>query len=397
MTACPRCGAPSPVRLAPDAPCDACRSLDAWSRIGAEGPLVIERKDIERSEARARGDARRARLLAYAALAASVAAVGASGAALFVACKAFSGRPVGDPHAIANSLRAASVRALVFAGVAVVLTIATTRLRARRSLILTSLRSGAAVLGVAALLTGLVSLFRVSAYGSFADLKMPAPAAMEGFGPSAQRVMRSTVVVFAPDEDGDATQPAIGTASIVRRSDDRAILLTCAHVAVPWSVVGARVDLEKVSPLWLVFADGRAARGSVVWVGEPPLDVALVDVPIADPPPALTVLPSAARLNAGDEVFFVPNPLLHGFAVHQGSVAMRETHETPAGVFDLIDTDLPVVSGDSGSGLFDGTGRLVGVNTWRAVGRGSTRGISLPTEVIANATEALNSIPEGTR
>jgi len=56
--------------------------------------------------------------------------------------------------------------------------------------------------------------------------------------------------------------------------------------------------------------------------------------------------------------------------------------QSPAGTYDLLFTDLPVIPGDSGSGLFDGEGRLVGLNTWTRLGEGGAHGISLPSETM---------------
>ena len=76
---------------------------------------------------------------------------------------------------------------------------------------------------------------------------------------------------------------------------------------------------------------------------------------------------------------FVPNPYRAGWKVIHGQLLRREPHRTPAGTYELLYIDLPVIPGDSGSGLFDARGQLVGVNTWsRGRANGAPQGITLP-------------------
>jgi S1-C subfamily serine protease len=89
-------------------------------------------------------------------------------------------------------------------------------------------------------------------------------------------------------------------------------------------------------------------------------------------------------------VTFVPNPYRAGWFVKHGQLLRRETHRTPAGDFDLLYTDLPVTHGDSGSGLFDAEGRLVGLNTWtRVYPDGDSHGISLPSSAMRELVDAI--------
>ena len=45
-------------------------------------------------------------------------------------------------------------------------------------------------------------------------------------------------------------------------------------------------------------------------------------------------------------------------------------------------TDLNVLPGDSGSGLFDTNNRLIGLNTWRGYDSSGPVGISLPSDTM---------------
>ena len=52
---------------------------------------------------------------------------------------------------------------------------------------------------------------------------------------------------------------------------------------------------------------------------------------------------------------------------------------------------MPVTHGDSGSGLFDAEGNLVGLNTWTHVrDDGPSQGISLPSSTMHALVEAID-------
>jgi S1-C subfamily serine protease len=88
-------------------------------------------------------------------------------------------------------------------------------------------------------------------------------------------------------------------------------------------------------------------------------------------------------------VTFVPDPYRSGWSVEHGKIVRRDTHHTPAGTYDLLVTDLRVLPGDSGSGLYDVRGQLVGLNTWTGVEDGHARGISLPSEAMQQLVVAI--------
>jgi S1-C subfamily serine protease len=199
----------------------------------------------------------------------------------------------------------------------------------------------------------------------------------------AARVMDATVVIVAPDRDGDLRGASLGTGAVVAASEGRALIVTCSHVAIPYVAVGAFRDVAAALDVWVELADGRQAPGRVVWTAAPPLDVALVEVRVDSPPEPVPILRSTEGIEADEAVFFVPNPLRRGFRVDNGKVIRREGHDTPAGHFSLLFTTLPVEQGDSGSGLFDARGRLIGLNTWQRKSRFEHQGISLPAEALA--------------
>jgi S1-C subfamily serine protease len=204
-----------------------------------------------------------------------------------------------------------------------------------------------------------------------------------------ERIAAATAVIVAPDHDGDASSPGIGSGAIIGRDRDRAWIVTCSHVAMPYAAVAAWRDPDTAQPVWVQLHDGRSAQGTITWAAPPPLDVALVEIEINDPPEPIEISRATSTLEAGAPVMFVPNPYRDGWMIHHGEIEKRRMHQTPAGPYSLLYTSLPVQPGDSGSGLFDSRGMLIGLNTWARFEVGGSRGISLPSETLQALVDAV--------
>jgi S1-C subfamily serine protease len=363
---CPSCRVRGAVPLLPDTVCPACQATEAWTRY-ADSTLVIGTDDIAAAVARRR-DARPAlggRLLALLPLV--LGAVLAAGAGL--AARALLSRrgPAGLAAILENERRALAL----LAGYALVVV-------------------GAGVPGA----LGAMGWYEMA--GGFALEHLAMPARLP-FGEGAvDRIQAATAIVVSGDEDGDFSSPRLGTGSIIAADAARAWIVTCSHVAMPYVSPGAWRDPATARPVWVELSDGRAAVGTVSWTARPPLDVALVEVHVADPPRPVAIAAGSTHATASADVLFVPNPLRLGWLVHRGQVVKRESHDTPAGDYSLLFTDLPVQPGDSGSGLFDAAGAIVGLNTWAGLTPGAPRGISLPAEVMRQMVDSIRAEHPGT-
>jgi len=245
------------------------------------------------------------------------------------------------------------------------------------------------VVGAAALVVGLSAWLVEGNFGG-AYTTMPAREQL-GVPSHVQRVLDATVVVLAPGADGDARELALGTGAVIARDDTRAWIVTCSHVAIPYAAVGTWRSARDAQPVWVQLSDGRQGPATVRWVAPPPIDVVVIELPIEHPPEAVPIAESSDVLQPQSPVLFVPLPYRSGWQVLHGVLERRETHHTPAGVYDLLYTDLPVIPGDSGSGLYDEHGDLVGLNTWTRSEDGRAEGISLPSETMRGLVDAIRA------
>ncbi|MHC4547776.1 MAG: S1 family peptidase [Planctomycetota bacterium] len=379
---CPLCRAQLTVRLEPGEVCPDCRSADAWHQYGGR-KLVIGREDLAAAAARRRGDV--ARPLSWAHLLSVAAGIGVV-LSILATMGNFTWARLAPLDVlqenwlgVARWTVLAGLATLAAGGVAIV---RLRRSRSYRSAPLIGLNLTATVVGTAALvLGGVYWLYAVNLFG-WQHVSVPPLSGAAARTPLTRSIMDATTVILAPDGDGDARGMAIGSGAVISAAGDRAWVVTCRHVAMPYAATAAFRDVARAHPVWVYFSDGRSAPGRVSWTAQPPLDVAIVSVAIENPPAPVPISPDAGAVGADARVCFVPNPFRTGWRAHHGRVLKREPHRTPAGEYSLFLTDLPVLPGDSGTGLFDHDGRLVGLNFYLRSDEGRPQVISLPAETM---------------
>lgn len=388
---CPSCHQAGPARLVPGEVCASCAAQQAWADADAAGVLVVDQASI--AAALERRQAARTpwwqRPLVFVPALVSLAVAGGAAWALAAHLAAHPIAPLrvilDDLHAAARLALWTGIGALI---VGIVLLVRTRRRRHFRRGPLLVAHALAIIAGASSAAIGGASLLGDRPYRA-AHITMPARESLD-ISTAVDRVMAATVVLVAPDGEGDARRAALGSGAIVASDAHSAWIVTCSHVAMPYAAVGSWRKPEDAQPVWVQLSDGREGKGFVRWAAPPPIDIALVELAIADPPAPVQIARDAQRLPLGTDVMFVPNPYRDGWLVHRGSLVRKDTHQSPAGTYALLVTDLPIIPGDSGSGLFDTRGQLIGLNTWFKVERGLAEGISLPSEamtVLADAVE----------
>ncbi|HEU4731457.1 MAG TPA: serine protease [Kofleriaceae bacterium] len=392
---CPACKTVGPVRLYPGQVCAACEAQAAWSRYGEADRLVIDRGAIDAAIQRRAGEAagepvwRRA--LVWVAPAVTLALAAVTGWCLW---RLLGARAIGPLGALLSELLGAARWATVVGLVAIIGgVVALVRMRRRRHFRRLGILAShllAIVAGCTAVVIGLLHWIGLSGGFGGEYTSMPARSSL-GESSQVERIINATVVVLAPGADGDARELAMGTGAVVAADDHRAWIVTCSHVAMPYAAVGAYRRARDAQPVWVQLSDGREGRAVVRWTAPPPLDVVLVELPIAHPPDPVVIAADTSTVQAAASVTFVPNPYRAGWKVLHGELIRREPHRTPAGTYDLLYTDLPVTHGDSGSGLYDAHGQLIGLNTWTLVGGAGSQGISLPSETMRVLVDAIHA------
>ncbi len=201
--------------------------------------------------------------------------------------------------------------------------------------------------------------------------------------------MRANVVVRTSSR-GLMGSMMIGSGVIVRLAGEGTLILTNRHVIDPkykdsrsGPVASAEVDVY--------FCGGEKVSGAVRWVHPDGADLALVECRPSDlesPAEAHVKLPASAPVGA--EVFAVGNPMDLGWTYTKGVISNVRELTVNGRALRVFQTQTPINEGNSGGGLYDSTGWLVGINTWTQ-SKGVAEGLSFAIAV-EHAEEVLKDL-----
>ncbi|MFA5794799.1 MAG: trypsin-like peptidase domain-containing protein [Candidatus Brocadiia bacterium] len=166
-------------------------------------------------------------------------------------------------------------------------------------------------------------------------------------------VSPATVILFCIVKRDGKTGQSTGTGFIVDKK--KGYVLTNEHVVA---------EAESIT---VVLQDERELEAKVVGVDPRPSDVAVVQ--ITNPPPDLSqaVLGDSNKVEVGEFVVAIGNPLNVGYSLTMGVVsALREMEKDEDPIMELeshIQTDVAINQGNSGGPLINLRGEVVGINS----------------------------------
>jgi len=158
----------------------------------------------------------------------------------------------------------------------------------------------------------------------------------------------------------DETKSFVGSGFVI---DPSGLIVTNYHV------------VEDAFEIAVTFSDGAILPATLLHASRL-ADLAVVQVK-ADHPLAPAQWGDSTKLNVGDQVFAIGNPLGIGLSVSAGIVSglNRDVQDSPYNHY--IQTDAAINHGNSGGPLFDMKGRVVGVDTAMASLTEASAGLGL--------------------
>jgi len=173
----------------------------------------------------------------------------------------------------------------------------------------------------------------------------------------AQRLYEATTVIYAFNQRSNRYRPATGAGVIIAGRPGRTSILT-----VPYAQGDSWRDLTNSESLLVSFSDGRLMPGALRWAATPPMNLALIEVETNAAGSAIQFHPIAEAIIPSAEVLVVLNPLEIGWKVERGMILKRRQLRTVSGWSCLVDTDINSQRASVGSGMYDLSGRLLGLN-----------------------------------
>lgn len=213
---------------------------------------------------------------------------------------------------------------------------------------------------------------------------------MTGQPPHIQRAMRANVRV--------ETGQALGSGVIVQREGKDAIILTNRHVV---DMIFAGTHSMNETPLKdlpfpkIAYLNVESQEpGKVLWVAPEKVDLAIIKAPCPEDFEPVPWLPSG-NITAGESVFAIGNPLGYDWSFSRGVVSQVRLERNGSRDIAVIQTDTAITHGNSGGGLYNDKGELIGINTYIAnPNMAKGLGFAIRTTVVAEFKPETLHIPE---
>ena len=186
----------------------------------------------------------------------------------------------------------------------------------------------------------------------------------------AAHAMKSTVRIETPS--GGKTKVGTGVIIATDETNNRTYIVTNNHVVRKESKPNV-FDLE-VNPIKVFFPDNSAQgvyiEATATYIistnADPTSDLALISIPYSSK--HFAAVYSVEGLQYGQRVLAAGSGLAYDLSVCDGLVSNPSLElKTDHFKATVIQTSAPINSGNSGGGLFDMRGNLVGINTMKAV------------------------------
>lgn len=195
----------------------------------------------------------------------------------------------------------------------------------------------------------------------FNELDPPDPTEWQGMDPSVERGLRANVLIRSSGLIGEA----LGSGVVVNIMNGQATILTNRHVIDPAFKGGATEpgDLESLHPNVQLLGQPNQL-GRVTWIAPGGIDLAVVEVPCTSQEVKTALWEPNRRAKIGEKAFAVGNPNGNVWTYTEGPVSSFRKQRLGGREVKVIQIQTPLNPGNSGGGLYDQDGFLLGINTW---------------------------------
>lgn len=199
---------------------------------------------------------------------------------------------------------------------------------------------------------------------SLDDFKVD-PESLEQLPEHLSRAMRANVLI--ENQSGFGLVSGVGSGVILTIDDGSAIIVTNRHVVQPGASFSAdsQPDPGEIGSTVFVTALGQPeTAASVIWIAPHGIDLALLSANITSNEAQAAHWQREPHSKIGDKVFAVGNPHGLGWTHTAGDVSQVRRQSRNNFGYRVIQTSAAINAGNSGGGLYDAAGMLIGINTW---------------------------------
>jgi hypothetical protein len=199
----------------------------------------------------------------------------------------------------------------------------------------------------------------------------PDMKAIQELEPPLQRAMRANVLIERSDGLPAFGGKAVGSGVILDVSNGAALIVTNRHVVdddYPRARDETRAtdNRSRARRLTVRMLGRGESDGQVIWLAPDQIDLALIRTAWPNSSEAKDAAWRKGRaMKVGQPVFAIGNPYELGWTHTQGIISQLRTQAYQSRQVRVIQTDVALNPGNSGGGLYDHEGYLLGINTWK--------------------------------
>jgi S1-C subfamily serine protease len=179
--------------------------------------------------------------------------------------------------------------------------------------------------------------------------QLPSEESIASIGEIKANALKANVVIYTRDS---LTDNSIGSGVIIKFEDKEVYIITNKHV------------VGKSNELKVIFYTGEESKAKVIWSANGDVDLAVIKcegLTLKDfTPPTI----SQKLEYQSVRVFAVGNPNGLYWTYTEGVISGVRTKSSVDDKMIIYQTQTPINYGNSGGGLYDFKGRLIGINTW---------------------------------
>ncbi len=195
----------------------------------------------------------------------------------------------------------------------------------------------------------------------------PDADALNHMAPAVARSARANALVETKIGTGLLGGTGIGSGVILQIEHGSALIVTNRHVVDPKFEAQESTNGKGGLP------DGRLQvkligqpphPGRVVWIAPDGIDLALIRVDVDGTGARAASWRPKTELVIGSEVFTMGNPQHLDWTLTSGAISQLRLQKLGERQIHVIQISAALNPGNSGGGLYDKSGRLIGINTW---------------------------------
>jgi hypothetical protein len=191
--------------------------------------------------------------------------------------------------------------------------------------------------------------------------------ALNHMAPGIARSVRANALVETKIGSGLLGGEGIGSGVILQIEHGSALIVTNRHVVDPHFQGQEGKEQQGGLPdgkLQVKLIGQSAHPGRVVWMAPDGIDLALISVDVDGSGARAAAWKPKTELLIGSDVFTIGNPQHLDWTHTRGSISQLRVMHRGLREIHVIQTDAPLNPGNSGGGLYDKSGTLIGINTW---------------------------------